>query len=403
VLTRHRDLRTGLSVWQERSHRLPPARRLARDLRVEVLVVGGGISGALVALGLAKQGRRVAVVDRRDLAKGSTAASTALLQFELDVPLTHLARRIGRADAIRAWTCSLDALRSLQKLILDDDLRVDVARRPSVYLAGDVLDSAGLAREAKLRESAGLPSTYFSRAALARRFGLKRAAAIVSDGNLVLDPLALTAAVLRAAAARRTRFFASTEIKDVHATSRRVVARTDTGHEIEADTLVFCTGYERAKLVPAQDTRVCSTWAIATRPQPKRLWPEECLIWEASDPYLYIRTTADGRVICGGEDEDFSDTDARDALLPRKTAALVAKLCRLLPEIDARADFAWTGSFGLSETSLPSIGAIPGHPRCYAVLGYGGNGITFSMLASRLICAAVAGEKDPDARLFGFR
>jgi glycine/D-amino acid oxidase-like deaminating enzyme len=402
MLTRHRDLRTGLSVWQQRSHRLPPTRKLDRDLRADVLVVGGGISGALVALALAKQGRRVAIVDRRDLAKGSTAASTALLQFELDLPLSQLVRRIGRADAIQAWTCSLDALRSLHQLILDDGLRVDVARRPSVYLAGDVLDAAGLARETKLREAAGLPSTFFSRAALAHRFGLKRAAAIVSDGNLALDPLALTAAVLRAAAARRARFFDSTEIRDVHATSRRVVASTDTGYEIAADALVFCTGYERPKLVPALDTSVCSTWAIATRPQPRHLWPEQCLIWEASDPYLYIRTTSDGRVICGGEDEEFSDTEERDALLPRKTAALVAKLGRLLPGIDPRADFAWTGSFGQSESSLPSIGPLPDHPRCYAVLGYGGNGITFSMLASRLIGASVAGEKDPDARLFRF-
>ena len=50
------------------------------------------------------------------------------------------------------------------------------------------------------------------------------------------------------------------------------------------------------------------------------------MIWEASDPYLYIRTTPDGRVICGGEDEDFADDEKRDALIPRKTATLRRKL-----------------------------------------------------------------------------
>jgi glycine/D-amino acid oxidase-like deaminating enzyme len=51
---------------------------------------------------------------------------------------------------------------------------------------------------------------------------------------------------------------------------------------------------------------------------------------------------------------------------------------------------------------MPTIGQIPGYPKCYAVMGYGGNGITFSMLATKLITAAVLGKKLPEARLFGF-
>ena len=73
-------------------------------------------------------------------------------------------------------------------------------------------------------------------------------------------------------------------------------------------------------------TRSMSTYAIATRPQPRRLWPEDCFIWEAADPYLYLRSTPDGRVICGGEDEDFADDEARDALIPQKAAAIRRKL-----------------------------------------------------------------------------
>jgi glycine/D-amino acid oxidase-like deaminating enzyme len=75
----------------------------------------------------------------------------------------------------------------------------------------------------------------------------------------------------------------------------------------------------------------------------------------------------------------------------------------LLPKIDPRAQFSWTASFGQSKTGLPSIGSIPGHPRCYAVMDYGGNGITYSMLTEQLVSAAIGGRKDPDARLFGFR
>ena len=126
------------------------------------------------------------------------------------------------------------------------------------------------------------------------------------------------------------------------------------------------------------------------------------MIWEASDPYLYVRSTVDGRVICGGEDENFRDEARRDELIESKSRTLSRKLGKLLPGVDTTAAFRWAGSFGQSESGLPSIGPVPGHRRCYAVLGFGGNGITFSMLAAGLLLACIDGRKDPDARLFQF-
>jgi glycine/D-amino acid oxidase-like deaminating enzyme len=115
-----------------------------------------------------------------------------------------------------------------------------------------------------------------------------------------------------------------------------------------------------------------------------------------------MRTTPDGRVICGGEDEDFSDDAKRDALIPQKTAAIGRKLRRLFPEIDATPAFAWAGAFGASDTGLPLIGEIPGHRGCFAVLGFGGNGITYSRIAADIIRAAIGGKEDPDAGLYEF-
>lgn len=51
---------------------------------------------------------------------------------------------------------------------------------------------------------------------------------------------------------------------------------------------------------------------------------------------------------------------------------------------------------------MPYIGELPGHPGIFAVQGYGGNGITFSQIASEIIATAIAGRDDTDARLFAF-
>ena len=92
-------------------HRWP--RRLARDIKTDVLVIGAGITGALIADALTSAGVEVAVVDKRGLAKGSTVASTALVQYEIDTPLITLTRKIGKEKAVRAWRRSRLAVEAL--------------------------------------------------------------------------------------------------------------------------------------------------------------------------------------------------------------------------------------------------------------------------------------------------
>lgn len=341
------------------------------------------------------------MIDRRGPLKGSTPASTALLLFEIDTPLIHLKRKLGVRPAERAWLRSKGALDALHELTRRERINAVMSLRPS-YLAGSLLDSRGLAREAAARVQLGLPSHFLDRRALLARLGLSRSAAIVSYNNLAVDPRALAAGFLRRAIQLGARLFAPHEIVDIQPGKRTALALTRDSITIEARHIVLCTGYELPKIVPTDGHSVGSTWVIATKTQPKHLWPEKCFIWEAADSYLYLRATEDGRIICGGEDEDFLDEARRDAQLHRKTQILEKKLANLLPKVNSQAAFSWTASFGQSAAGLPSIGAIPGHRYCYAVLGYGGNGITYSMLAAQLLSASIGGRRDPHAALFGF-
>ncbi len=400
--TRARDLRTGRSVWEARRAYGPAPAELAASERCDVLVVGAGISGAFIAQALAEAGEDVLAIDRRGPAKGSTAASTALLQYELDEPMVRMARLRGE-DATRAiWRRSRMAVATIHERARRLGLGAELTERSSLYLAGDVLDAKGLEREFRERRRAGFECELLDRAALKARFGFRREAAILSFGNLEADPRRLALAFLRDAEARGARVAFPVELAEWASHVRGVTARTACGRTIRARALVLASGYETPKGVPAPNHRVVSTWAFATRPQPRNLWPERCLIWEASDPYLYLRTTADGRIVCGGEDEEFESAERREAMLPAKIARLQTKLARLLPGADATADFAWAGAFGASEDAAPSIGRIPGEARVHACLGYGGNGTTFSMLAAQMIAADIAGRPDPDAALFAF-
>ena len=101
-IVRKLRLRAGSPLWMASGTNVPRASTAARSFATEVLVVGAGISGSLVAHALAAQGRRVTVVDRRGVLLGSTPASTALLQFENDdlANACDLTRRIMGIGAI---------------------------------------------------------------------------------------------------------------------------------------------------------------------------------------------------------------------------------------------------------------------------------------------------------------
>jgi glycine/D-amino acid oxidase-like deaminating enzyme len=355
----------------------------------------------MIADVLTEEGLKVAIADTRGPAKGSTVASTALVVHEIDTPLTKLMKKIGKRDARRAWRRSRLAVDAIAARLGELAGR-DLVRRDSLYLAGDLLDEDELAREHRARLAAGLASSYLDRKSLRERFGLSRSSALLSYDDLAIDPRETTLALLKAACSRKARIFSPCEIVNVEAGRRGVVATAQNGKSVHCQNLIFASGYEIPDSVPRKGQKIVSTWAIATVPQKRLPWPEQCMIWEASETYLYLRTTRDGRILCGGEDEEFSSAVKRDALLPRKTAVLQRKLHRLMPRVDTRVEFGWAGSFGVTDTGLPKIGRIPGMPNCWAALGYGGNGTTYARIAADVIRGALINKTDVDADLYAF-
>ena len=247
VVTKPKDLRSGHSIWEGRSG--VAHRPLTRDVEVDVLLIGAGITGAMIADALDLSGFKVAIADKRGVAKGSTTASTALVQFEIDTPLTKLTRKIGKADAVRAWRRTRLAVDALAARFRELDVP-DVVQRDSLYLAGDMLHGDALTREHEARRAVGLASHYLDRKTLRVRFGLTRQAALLGYGNLTIDHRKATLAFLRAATSHKTKIFAPVEIVDIQTKQAGITATAADGKHIHCRYLVFATGYELSDRVP---------------------------------------------------------------------------------------------------------------------------------------------------------
>ena len=399
-LTRKRDLRSGRSLWADSAFLGVPVHPLKQAISVDVAIVGAGISGALMAHELSRD-HEVAVLDRRPPMMGSTVASTALLQWEIDLPLTALAKKIGQADARRAYLRSRRAVDDLGRIVANEQIRCSFQPRKALYLAGDAYGGRALEAEAEARAAIGLDSQFLTGAELGDQFGVERTGAILSGGSASADPAQLAAGLLRRAAERGARVYSPVKVMQAASDPDGVTLLTDEGPAIRASAVVFCCGYERPEGVSAPDSDVISTWALASTPGTKLPpWLRETLVWEGADPYLYMRTSRDGRLIVGGEDEADPMAHADPQKLKRKCAIIADKLRRLLPEVEFEIDYAWAGAFGESATGLPSIAPVPDMDHAWAVMGFGGNGFTYSGSASQVVAAAFRSRAETAADLY---
>jgi glycine/D-amino acid oxidase-like deaminating enzyme len=397
------DLISGCPFWPLKNGLLDTFPALRDNLECEVAIIGGGITGALVGDSLTEVGVNAVILDRRDIGFGSTGASTSLLQYEADMPLCRLSRLVGETAAVRSYQLCCSAIAKLADLVRQLPDTCSFEWQQSLYLASSARDIAGLKAEYEARREAGFAVEYWPRRKIAAESSLPHRAAILSQDAAQFDSFRFTYRLLQRSVARGLRVFDRTTVTGWRRVRTGFELRTDRGACVRARRLVIAAGYEAQPYVRRGLTRLHSTYVIATEPLPEFTgWPGRRLMWETARPYVYLRTTEDNRAVVGGFDEPFRDPVARDALLPAKRQALFRRFRRLFPAIDTDVAYTWTGTFAETRDSLPYIGSSGDDPDLYFALGYGGNGITYGVVAAEIIRDLVLGRPNADANLFRF-
>jgi len=381
------DLKSGLPFWLIKNGLSENYERLEKDIETEVLIIGSGITGALVAHFLCVNNVKCIIVDKRMESTGSTTASTAQLQYEIDEFLFDLIEKVGEKNAVKAYELCLESISTLEKIIQKLKIEADFKRVPSLYLASDAKGKKDLEKEYEVRKNHGLPVKYLTEKDLLSKYNIKRKAALYNNESAQVDTYKLCQAILNYHRKHSgLKVYSHTDIVIIQSAKNNITATTEKGISIRAKKIVAAPGFESENLLDEKVMLLSSTYVLVSQPmKPEDLWKEKCLIWETARPYLYIRTTADNRIMVGGFDEPFQDPKKRDALMEKKNKDILKRFKKLFPESKIEVDFYWCGTFGGTKDGLPYIGEHKKHPNIYFALGYGGNGITFSVIAAEMI------------------
>lgn len=398
------DLKSNEPFWLIKNGILNSYPSLQEDTECDVLIVGSGITGSLIAHQCIMDGYNTVLIDKREVCNGSTSATTSMLQYEIDAPLYELKETVGEEKALASYQACSDAIDRLEEISKSIKSNAGFERKKSLYFASTQKDSKWLYKEFEARKAAGFKVEWLTNEEITSRFDIQRNhGGILSKQGASVDAFTLAHELLAINAKKGLRIFDKTELTKVDYKRGFNLCTLSTSASIKAKKIIYCVGYESANMIKEKFVNLLSTYAIISEVD-KELWKKykDVLMWNTSSPYLYMRTSDDYRFLVGGEDEDFRNPEKRDELLADKEQKLVKSFKRMFPDHDFQLDFSWAGTFGETKDALPYIGAHPDFKNSYFVLGFGGNGITFSVTGMEMVSEWLKGKKHKLSEAFKF-
>lgn len=398
-------LRSNEPFWLVKNGLINSYPSLKEDLTADILIVGSGITGALIAHQCIADGYKTVLVDRREVANGSSSATTSMLQYEIDKPLHELIEMIGEKGAVESYQACFDSIDKIGKIAKQIRSKCGFKKKDSLYFAALKKDVESLKKEFDARAKHGFPVTWIEAKEIEQRYGLIGShGGILSAQGASMDAFQLAHDLLAFNAKSGLKIYDKTEIKSVNYGRNGIKATTEHGNTISAKKIIYCNGFESVEIIKDKFVDLLSTYAIVSEVNENSFVElDDTLFWNTAEPYLYMRTTDDGRLLIGGEDEEFHNAEKRDNLLAEKAVKLEKKLAKAFPSHNFRTDFAWAGTFGETKDGLPYIGTHPNFPGAYFVLGFGGNGITFSAIGMEMLSSFLAKKKHYLDHYFRFR
>ncbi|WP_336959368.1 FAD-binding oxidoreductase [Chryseobacterium contaminans] len=398
------DLKSNEPFWLLKNGLIATYPSLKSDENCDVLIIGGGITGSLIAHQMIKDGYETILIDKRELCNGSTSATTSMLQYEIDVPLYELTEIIGEKGAVASYKACSDAIDTIEKLAGKIRSGAGFKHKKSLYFASKKKDAEWLKKEYEARKKAGFEVKWLSADQILEKFGFENTyGGILSKQGASIDAFQFAHELFKHNIRKGLRIFDKTEMTEVeyHKGFNRVTV--DSGFQIRAKKIIYCIGYESKTLLKENFVNLKSTYAVVSEVDKDKFKNiTSTLVWNTDDPYLYMRTTDDGRLLIGGGDEDFYDAEKRDAILNKKEKEILKNLKKIKPDYHFYPDFVWAGTFGETKDGLPYIGEHPKFRNSYFVLGFGGNGITFSVTGMEMSSLFMKGKKHLLSQYFKF-
>lgn len=397
------NLMSGTYYWPATFPTPPSYPHLDGDLECDVLIVGGGSSGSQCAYYLADSELKVAVIEKGKIGSGSTSTNTALIQYSGEKMFTNLVHSFGKNYISRHLQLLREAIDEIESASKTADIDCEFFRRDSLYSASCSEDVEKLRNEYELLKEQGLNVDFLQQEEIESKYPFSREAAIYSYDDGELNPFRFTHALMDHAAKKGVQVYENTEMNGHHfdAKTKRMIISTKNGYSISAGRVIFAAGYEGIDIRKEKLVSFVSTYTVTSKPvEDLSSWYNRTLLWETARPYIYLRTTADNRIIVGGLDDNTNYPEDRDSKLIHKRDKLVDEFHKMFPTIKIEPEYSLAAFYGGTSDGLPIIGLYDEYPNSYFLMAFGDNGTVYSQTLAKIIADHIIKGHSPDLELY---
>lgn len=376
------------SVWEASTteERFPA---LAEELKTDVVVIGGGITGVTTAMLLAKSGAEVVLLEADRLGHGTTGHSTGNLYATVDWDLSILEDKWDREIMQAVVHSRQDAVDLIELTTHTYGLRCEFVRVPFCLYAesGSNEENRRVETEYRAAINANLNARLVTHIALP--FAIKKA--LVIEGQAQFHPLNFVRELAAHIVGDQCRIFEHSQVVTID--DEQGLVKTDSG-QVRAKHIVLATHTPKGIYAVQTEMTVHQEHAVALRLE-NHAYPHG-IFWSAGEAHsLRSARYRDQQllVIVGQKHPTGYEAHAEQCV-----EALDSYARERFPI--ASRQFAWTAQQYRSADGLPYIGKSPGTTRSYIGTGFGSDGLTYGALAAMVITEDILGRESKWSDLY---
>lgn len=397
------NLQSGTLYWPTTFPDAPTYPSLDEDLSCDVLIIGGGSSGAQCAYYLADANLDVVLIEKSTIGSGSTSTNTALIQYSGEKMFTDMIHTFGEGYIERHLQLLKEAINEMETASKNVNIDCEFNRRDTLYSASCAEDVERLRKEYEFLKQHNCELSFFTKEEIEAKYPFSRLAAIYSYNDAEINPFRFTHALVDYAAQKGIRIYENTEMNGhyYNKDQGKMIVSTKNGCSIQARYVIFAAGYEGMEIKKEKKASFVSTYTVTTNPvEDLSEWYNRTLIWETARPYLFMRTTRDKRIIIGGLDDNTTYPEDRDSKLIHKKNKLIDEFNKMFPNIKVQPEYYLSAFYGGTLDGIPIIGQYEEYPNCYFLFAFGDNGTVYSQMLSRIIVKEIVEGNCADLALY---
>ena len=403
----------GRSPWVDQfpQSRVPAYPRQRGRIKMDVVIVGGGLTGCATAYAFSGAGLKVALLEAGRIGRGSTGSSAGWIGDDPGGSFVDLEQAVGLRRARHAWQAWHKAGLDLAALLRQGNVtcQLEPCTTLTVAMHADEIDR--LTRERKARRAAGVDVPLVNAPTLASEVALTAASGVRTPKDATLDPYRATVGLAAAAIERGARIFEHSAARTISFDRKSADIETPEG-AIHTTRIIMATGSPTA-LVKGLRRHFWfrSTYLALTAPIPakirQQLGARLAVVRDSANPPHLVRWVRWGdaeRLLVMGADSETPPEPRREKTIIQRTGQLMYELSTLYPDISGiQPEYGWEAPYTRSGDGLPCIGPHRNYPFHLFAFGDASHGLAGAYLASRVLLRHHLDKLEPADEVFGFR